>query len=124
MLKLLGNSVADSLMPVPEYIKDWRLRNGQQENEQPSLTFKNGTTNCTSWGRDAASNVTLCVVGGQGHAWPGHCSILNQLVPGCGCSTAIDASHHALVFLKQQQQQQQQQQLLTASSVGSKSIVV
>jgi len=100
-MKTLVNDFPTRLAPIPEYIRDWRVRNGQDMNLPPAITFANGSsTNCTGWGSDAAKNVTLCIVGGQGHAWPGKCGIANKLVPGCACSMAMDATGHAMTFLR------------------------
>lgn len=99
MIKILGKKVADALPSIPSYMAAWRKRNGQPIDQPSAITFQNGTTNCTSWG-DIDSNVTLCVIDAQGHAWPGHCSVLNKIVPGCKCSQAMDASYHALAFLR------------------------
>lgn len=56
--------------PVPEYIDEWRQRNGCSD--QTAVTFKNGNATCFTYQqcRDNA-DVTLCLVEGMGHTWPG-----------------------------------------------------
>jgi len=84
---------------VPEVMADWRARNGIQSNVSGRITFKNASTSCESWG-SSANNVTLCSVGGEGHAWPGICSGMASRMPGMHCSHDIDASEHVMEFFR------------------------
>jgi polyhydroxybutyrate depolymerase len=57
---------------VSDYVAAWRARNGVGGAGVPARAgFANGSVACTSWGAERASNVTLCVARGEGHAWPG-----------------------------------------------------
>merc|ERR1712216_787028 len=80
---------------VPEAVADWRQRNGLHADEQSRMTFSNGSATCASWG-EGSRNVTLCKVGGEGHAWPGACSWPASMLPGMHCSFDIDGSFHAM----------------------------
>lgn len=84
---------------VGQYIADWRSRNAVVSTELGAVTFQNSTSSCTSWG-DAASNVTLCTLQDEGHAWPGSRTLMNA-VPWFKCSTDIDASQEAMAFIRQ-----------------------
>jgi len=99
LLKTLDGDIALALPIIPDYIKDWRKRNGQTMSEAGSVGFVNNTANCTSWG-DAASNVTLCTLEKMGHAWPGRCSSVSKFFGPAACAMDIDASYEALVFMK------------------------
>lgn len=83
---------------VPQAVAEWTKRNGMDANELSRASFSNGSTACESWGV-GSSNVTFCRVGGEGHAWPGICSAAARL-PGMHCSLDIDASFHAMEFLR------------------------
>jgi len=84
---------------VPAAIGDWRVRNGISRDAIGVTTFANQSTSCVSWG-SVANNVTLCKVGGEGHAWPNSCSTA-ALLPGMHCSHDIDGSFHAMEFFRQ-----------------------
>jgi len=85
--------------PVPEYIDDWRVRNGASG--QGQVTFQNRSATCTSWG-EASSNVTLCSLKYEGHAWPGYCMTVQKMLPSMfNCSSDMDASYHAMSFFRQ-----------------------
>jgi polyhydroxybutyrate depolymerase len=85
---------------VPSTIASWRARNSIPADAQGSITFKNGTTSCTSWGSNA-NNVSFCTVGGEGHAWPNpHSSNAACVIPGMHCSRDIDASREAMAFFR------------------------
>jgi polyhydroxybutyrate depolymerase len=84
---------------VPAYIADWRVRNGIPTDSEGTTTFTNASTSCTSWG-SSANNVTLCTLGGEGHAWPNACAVPN-LLPGMHCTHDIDGSHHTMEFFRQ-----------------------
>jgi len=83
---------------VPDTIAGWRARNGIPADTQGSVTFKNGTTSCTSWGSNT-NNVSFCTVGGEGHAYPGAYSAA-CMIPGMHCSNDVDASREAMAFFR------------------------
>jgi polyhydroxybutyrate depolymerase len=84
---------------VPDAVADWRNRNGIPINASGSINFKNGSTSCMSWG-SSHNNVTLCTVGGEGHAWPGICNWVSIYMPGMKCTYDIDGSEHAMSFIR------------------------
>jgi len=90
-----------SFAPMPqvsEYIAEWRTRNTGLSTEPGFVTFRNRTASCSSWG-DSASNVTLCTLEDEGHAWPGACSRISK-IPYFRCTTDIDASEEAMAFIR------------------------
>jgi len=84
--------------PVDDYIADWRIRNGVPDGVG-NVTFENQTALCTSWG-EATSNVTLCTLQNEGHAWPGSCTDIS--IGPLKCTYDIDASYQAMEFIRQQ----------------------
>jgi len=101
---LMSTVVSDSLSPfpaVPDYIADWRIRNGIIDQTQGASTFENHTASCMAWGGQS-NNVTLCTLQGEGHAWPGTCGpypILGR-TPMFHCTYDIDASKEAMAFFR------------------------
>lgn len=85
---------------IPEALADWRVRNGIAAEAEGSVTFANASASCTSWG-EASNNVTLCTMGGEGHAWPGSCSGNILATPIEHCSLDMDASFQAMEFFRQ-----------------------
>lgn len=84
---------------VPSAIVAWRARNGIPAGNEGSITFKNASSSCTSWG-SAANNVSFCTIGGEGHAWPGKCQWPASKLPGMHCSYDIDASEETMKFFR------------------------
>jgi len=85
---------------IQDYVAEWRVRNGAPSGVGRT-TFTNGTAICSSWG-DVASNVTLCTLATEGHAWPGSCSTIQKVAPFMfNCSFDMDASEHAMAFFRQ-----------------------
>jgi polyhydroxybutyrate depolymerase len=93
---------------VPAFFDEWRERNGVL-NAPSRTSFAHGTTTCTSWAaagsvEDGTSargaNTTLCVVGGEGHAWPGMKWSPACLMSGFHCNNDMDASAQIWNFFK------------------------
>jgi poly(3-hydroxybutyrate) depolymerase len=64
-----GWSTVYGFPSVDSSIEIWRQLNGVAD-APPVVTFERGATECTWYGPDS-SNVTLCVIGGENHCWPG-----------------------------------------------------
>jgi len=85
---------------VPRYIDEWRERNGLLTSPAQG-GFSNGSVHCKYWGGDPRqANVTLCVVDGEGHAWPGMRWRSACLAPGFHCNEQMDASGEVWAFFK------------------------
>lgn len=55
---------------VPEYINEWRVRNGCSD--PGSIMYQKGTATCVSYSQCAENaEVVLCTLEGSGHQWPG-----------------------------------------------------
>jgi polyhydroxybutyrate depolymerase len=78
----------DSSLSVEESMAGWLERNGC--NGEPVVTYQNGAATCkTVEDCDADASVTLCLIEGAGHCWPGQPCRL----PGLGePTTDIDAN--------------------------------
>ena len=87
--------------PVPQYIAQWRARNGIAS-AQPRDGFRNNTVSCQSWGSKPSNNVTLCVASDEGHNWPGATEVC--WLPITRCTLDMDASDHILRFFSTVQQ--------------------
>jgi len=98
MMAILPGFPALPWPSVPAYIADWRVRNGIPSDAEGTTTFTNASASCTSWGT-SANNVTLCTLGGEGHAWPNTCMDANRM-PGMHCTHDIDGSHHTMEFFR------------------------
>lgn len=83
---------------VADYIAAWRSRNGLGLDGNGAITFLNGTATCTSWGQ-TSSNVTLCTLQNEGHAWPGICNWMN-IGTMLKCTLDVDASAQSLEFFR------------------------
>jgi polyhydroxybutyrate depolymerase len=100
-LMIMGGGAFAPMQPVLQYIDDWRTRNGVSGGVG-NVTFTNQSATCTSWG-NVDSNVTLCTLAYMGHAWPGRCQGIQKVLPFMmNCSMDIDASSHAMAFLRKQ----------------------
>jgi len=84
---------------IPDALADWRARNGIAADADGSITFSNASASCMSWG-ETSNNVTLCTVGGEGHAWPGTCSGNILAAPIEHCSLDMDASLQTMEFFR------------------------
>jgi len=96
--KLHDAGLGPAFAPFPnvtDYIEGWRARNGLIGSESIQ-SFKNGTVTCSSWGSYATNNVTLCVVKGEGHAWPGATKFCH--LPMFRCTLDMDASAEISAF--------------------------
>lgn len=98
-LQKLGKGSIAPFPAVLEYINEWQIRNGVASDDKGVITFQNGTVSCMSSGR-SASNVTLCTIQQEGHAWPGQCTVVNKM-PWFRCTLDIDASEHTMAFFRQ-----------------------
>jgi polyhydroxybutyrate depolymerase len=98
-LERLGDGKFAPMSSIPTYMDQWKSRNGVLE-QHGTISFQNHTCTCTSWG-ESASNVTLCTLKDEGHAWPGSCSIVNTLTSFLTrCTLDIDASLQAMTFFR------------------------
>lgn len=73
ILEQMGLSAAGNTWqckPIPDYIKEWSIRNHCET--IPKTTFTNGTATCLTYSscKDNA-DVTLCTLEGMGHKWAG-----------------------------------------------------
>ena len=87
--------------PILDYVAAWRVRNGVLD-APPVTSFSNGTVTCTAWAPRTRqqANVTLCVVGGEGHAWPGMRPQAACRMPGFHCNNDMDATAEIWAFFR------------------------